>query len=166
MPPIHILLVDDSPEFLESAKRFLAGDPHIEIVGCVLSARDALEQVRQLHPDLVLMDLAMPEMNGLEATRQIKAQPDAPRVVILTLYDNPEYRAAAEAVRADGFVAKSDFGAQLLPLIHTLFAQPPAPDHEGGVESARSQNSAMIFVSAAPLLSATKSGMVGTAKLT
>ena len=63
----------------------------------------------------------MPSMNGLEATRQIKALPGAPCVVILTLQDNPEYRLAAESVRADGFIAKSEFGTQLLPLIHTLF---------------------------------------------
>jgi len=67
------------------------------------------------------MDVAMPGMNGLEATRQIKARPAAPRVVILTFYDNPEYRAVAQTVGADGFVTKSDFAAQLLPLIYALF---------------------------------------------
>jgi DNA-binding NarL/FixJ family response regulator len=103
----------------------LSASLHIEIVGRALSGRDALEQVALLHPDLVLMDLAMPEMNGLEAARRIKVQPDAPRVVILTLYDNPEYHAVAGAVGADGFVAKSEFGTQLLPLIHKLFANPP-----------------------------------------
>jgi len=123
--PIRILLVDDSPEFLESATRFLSVDPHIEIVGRALAGHDALEQVARLRPDLVLMDLAMPEMNGLEATHHIKAQPGAPCVVILTLYDNSEYRAVAETVGADGFLSKSEFGTQLLPLIHTLFANPP-----------------------------------------
>jgi PAS domain S-box-containing protein len=129
--PIRILLVDDSPGFLQSAASFLSADPLFEIVGLALSGRDALEQVAQLHPDLVLMDLAMPEMNGLEATRHIKAQPGGPRVVILTLHDNPEYQAAAQAVGADGFVAKSEFGAQLLPLIHGLFAG-PSPQALGG----------------------------------
>jgi DNA-binding NarL/FixJ family response regulator len=87
--------VDDSPEFLELVARCLAVAPHIEIVGRTRSGREALEQVARLQPDLVLMDLAMPGMNGLEATQRIKAQPGAPRVVMLTMYDDPAYRAAA-----------------------------------------------------------------------
>jgi DNA-binding NarL/FixJ family response regulator len=130
--PVRLFLVDDSPAFLEAAVCFLSADPDIEIVGLALSGREALEQVNRLHPDLVLMDLAMPGMNGLEVTRHLKAQSGAPRVVILTLYDNTEYRAASESVGADGFVAKSEFGTQLLPLIHRLFANslcefPPLP---------------------------------------
>lgn len=76
----------------------------------------------KLCPNLVLMDLAMPRMNGLEATRHIKAQPSAPYVVILTLNDSSEYRLASEAVGADGFVTKSEIGTTLLPLIDSLFA--------------------------------------------
>jgi DNA-binding NarL/FixJ family response regulator len=124
MPPRRVLLVDDNQDFLESAANFLASDPEIEIVGRASSGRCALEQVPVLKPDLVVMDLTMPEMNGLEATRRLKSQPDGPRVIILTLHDNPEYRAAAQEVQADGFVAKSELGLELLPLIRELFAQP------------------------------------------
>ena len=122
MPSLRILLVDDSPTFLESATRFLAMDARLEIIGCVLSGGEALEQVPKLRPDLVLMDLAMPGMNGLEATRHIKAKPSAPYVVILTLNDSREYRDAALAVGADGFVTKSEIGTALLPLLHSLLA--------------------------------------------
>ncbi len=121
MSPLRVLLVDDSHDFLESAARFLSEYPSLEIVGWTFSGRDARELVARLQPDLVLMDLTMPGMNGLEATRQIKALPGAPCVVILTLYDNHEYRSAAEAAGADGFVTKSELGTQLLPLIHTFF---------------------------------------------
>ena len=124
MTSVHTLLVDDSPEFLGAAARFLATDPQIEIVGYALSARQAIEEVTRLRPDLVLMDVAMPEMNGFVATRQIKERPNPPRVIVLTLYDNDEYRAQAKSAGADGFVAKSEFGTQLLPLIHALY-QPP-----------------------------------------
>ena len=62
----------------------------------------------------------MPGMNRLEATRRLKESPSAPRVVILTLHDTEEYRLAAEQARADGFIAKSDFGQKLLPLLETL----------------------------------------------
>lgn len=64
----------------------------------------------------------MPEMNGLEATRHLKEQPDAPHVVIMTLHDDPAYRTVAETACADGFISKTEFSAQLLPLIHGLFA--------------------------------------------
>ena len=127
MPPIRILLVDDSPEFLESAAGYLANQPDLRVVGRALSGPAALEQAAVLRPDLVLMDIALPGMNGLEAARQIKAWPAPPRIIILTLHDNPEYRSAAAAVRADGFVAKSDFGVQLLPVVRALFATRPEP---------------------------------------
>jgi DNA-binding NarL/FixJ family response regulator len=124
MTLVRTLLVDDSPEFLGAAARFLATDPQIEIVGHALSARKAIEEVTRLQPDLVLMDVAMPEMNGFVATRHIKERPNPPRIIVLTLYDNDEYRAQARAAGADGFVAKSEFGTQLLPLIHALYSSP------------------------------------------
>ncbi|MCL4562036.1 MAG: response regulator transcription factor [Chloroflexi bacterium] len=123
MSLIRVLLVDDNHEFLEATARFLSTDPSIEIVGHALSGKDVLTQVPSLKPDLVLMDLAMPDMNGLEATRQVKTYPQAPRVIILTFHDNDEYRSAASAVQVDGFIAKSDLGVELLPMIHSLFME-------------------------------------------
>jgi DNA-binding NarL/FixJ family response regulator len=123
MRSLRVLLVDDSPEFLESAARFLALHQELRIVGRAASGQAALEQVATLNPDLVLIDLAMPGMNGLEATRQIKAQPTAPRVVIMTLYDVAEYRTAARGASADGFIAKSSIRSQLLPMLAGIFAE-------------------------------------------
>jgi DNA-binding NarL/FixJ family response regulator len=127
MAPIRVLLVDDNPEFLDATERFLSTDSWLEIIGHTLSGEEALERTTSMKPDLVLMDLAMPKMNGLETTRHIKAMPGAPRVILLTLYDNYEYRSASEAVHADGFVAKSDLGVQLLSLIHHLFEDEQSP---------------------------------------
>jgi DNA-binding NarL/FixJ family response regulator len=121
MLPICVLLADDSPVFLELAARILSADPRFVVVGQAVSGHDVLEQVTLLDPDLVLMDWAMPGMNGLEATRRIKAQPGAPRVVMLTLHDHPEYRTAAKAAGADGFIAKWEFDTQLESLIHGFF---------------------------------------------
>jgi DNA-binding NarL/FixJ family response regulator len=120
MLPIQVYLVDDNPEFLQAAAHFLSTDPGIEIVGQALSSRYALANLARLEPDLVLMDLAMPELDGVEATRHIKKRAHAPCVIILTLYDSPEYRNQARAAGADGFVAKSEFGERLLPLIYEL----------------------------------------------
>ena len=124
MVPLRILLVDDSAEFLESAARFLTMYQELLLVGSASSGRDAIAQAAELKPDLVLIDLAMPELNGLETTRLLKARAEAPRVVIMTLYDNAEYRAAAREVAADGFIAKSAMRSQLFPMIASLFAKP------------------------------------------
>jgi len=121
-PFIRVLLVDDNPEFLKSAHRFLSLQPSLQVVGGVTSGADALGQIPRLTPHLVLMDWAMPEMSGLEATRLIKGQKDAPRVVILTLHDIPRYRLAAQSAGADGFISKADWSRQLMPLIQQLFS--------------------------------------------
>lgn len=120
LAPLCILLVDDSATFLDSATRFLAARQDLRVVGRALSGQDALRQVSTLKPDLVLIDLAMPGMNGLETTRLLKACSEAPRVVIMTLHDNSEYREAAGDA-ADGFIAKSAIRSQLIPMIASLF---------------------------------------------
>ena len=133
MTPLRVLLVDDSPRFLQLAARYLAADSRIEIVGSALSGREALEQVTALQPDLVFMDVAMPDMNGLEATRAIKERAGAVRVVIVTLYDNAEYRAAAQRVGADGFLAKSEFVTEVFDVITSLIDPAASPvDGAGG----------------------------------
>lgn len=114
--------MDDSPSFLELARRFLDGEPAVEVVGAVNSGRAAVEAVPKLEPDLVLMDLAMPEMNGLEATRLIKAAANPPRVIILTLYGAGAYGEAARAVGADGLVVKADLIGGLGPAIRSACA--------------------------------------------
>lgn len=120
MTSIHVLLVDDNAAFLNSALHLLAVDERCNVIGQAISGRDALEKTKLLCPDVVVMDLAMPEMNGLEATRQIKRCSKSPYVIILTLYDSPEYRTAVQLAGADGFVAKSEVGVALLPLIYAL----------------------------------------------
>ena len=122
MGKIRVLLVDDNPEFLEAATRFVATEPRIEVVGQALSGQEAVRETDKLQPDLVLMDYVMPDMNGIEATREIKIRAAVSRVVILTMHDLQEYRSQAEAAGADGFIAKADFGRDLLPLLAKLFA--------------------------------------------
>ena len=122
MNPIRVLLVDDNPDFIAALDRFLSSDVQIDVVGRVLSAKEALENVGYLNPDLVIMDLTMPEMNGLDATRQLKALSQPPQVIILTLHESKEYCRASKSVAADGFVVKSELGVELLPLIHSMFS--------------------------------------------
>jgi DNA-binding NarL/FixJ family response regulator len=122
---LRVLLIDDSPAFLQAACRHLAATERLEVVGQGRTGLEALEQSARLKPDLVLLDLAMPEMNGLEAAQRIKAQPQPPKVVILTLHDDPEHRAAALAAGADACLAKARLTADLLPLIRQLGSAAP-----------------------------------------
>jgi len=124
MSRLKVLLVDDNPEFLEVAADFLSQHPGMEIVGLARSGRQALQMAAELSPHLVIMDLSMPEMNGLEATRRIKTlPPPAPYVVILTLHEGAEFRSSAQGAGADNFVTKSEFGDLLVPLILHHFPQ-------------------------------------------
>ncbi len=121
---IRVLLVDDSVPFLDMESRFLSGLPQFQVVGSATSGEGAVSQVTSLRPDLVLMDLTMPGMNGLQATSHIKKQPNAPRVIIVTLHDQPAYRAMSEFAGADGFITKDNFGEPLMRMIHGLFGSP------------------------------------------
>jgi DNA-binding NarL/FixJ family response regulator len=114
-----VLLVDDSQVFLDAAARLLAGDRRIEVVGRAGSGAEALERLAGLSPDLVVVDWDMPGMNGLELSRRLKEQNAPPRVLMLTLHDLTEYRAAA-APYADGFLAKSATATDLLGVVHRL----------------------------------------------
>jgi two-component system NtrC family sensor kinase len=122
--PIRILLVDDSADFLESATRFLSSKAGIVVVGQAASGADVLAAVQTLRPDVVLMDVAMAGVSGLEATRQIKALADPPRVLLVSMYDSADLRALAEAVGADGFVGKWEFAASVLAAV---LSAAPAP---------------------------------------
>jgi DNA-binding NarL/FixJ family response regulator len=121
MGPVRTLLVDDNARFLAAARRLLATQADVEIVGHALSGRDALAAVDTLRPELVLMDLVMPEMNGLEATAAIKRGPNPPRVVIVTLEDSEEHRERARVVGADAVVGKATLTTTLSPLLREMF---------------------------------------------
>ena len=121
MGNLRLLLVDDNHEFVEQATQWLSGYQWIEIVGCAYSGQEALDEVTRLQPDLVLMDVAMPGMNGLETTRKIKQRLSAPRIVMLTLHDIPAYREEAQAAGTDGFISKPALHTELLRAIDSLF---------------------------------------------
>jgi DNA-binding NarL/FixJ family response regulator len=121
----RLLLVDDNLDFLRSTARFLSTTEDVEVIGCASSSRDALEQVGRLHPDLVLIDVAMPDLNGIEATRRMKAGPFAPLVVVTTLYEESRYRVKAKSAGADAVVAKPELGSRLLPIIRALTSSDP-----------------------------------------
>lgn len=119
--PVRTLMVDDHAMFLDELAHLLEETRGTNVVGRAASGEDALEQVARLRPDLVLMDITMPGMGGLEATRRLKTSAGAPRVIVLSLNEDPMYRRAALEVGANGFVPKSKLGTALLPMIYSLF---------------------------------------------
>jgi two-component system, NarL family, invasion response regulator UvrY len=119
---LKVFMVDDSPEVLSSVSQFLRETPGIEMVGVALSGEEALPELARLKPDVVLMDLSMPGMGGLEATRRIKAGVDPARVLLLSLYDAALFADDVRACGADGYLGKGQIGDHLVPLIMSLTA--------------------------------------------
>lgn len=104
---VRIIIVDDSPFIVRSLADFFKRQAGFEVVGTAGSGVEAVDRVAELTPDLVLMDIWMPEMDGLEATSRIKAGAGAPVVILCTIEDGPSIRAVAKDVGADDFVAKA-----------------------------------------------------------
>jgi two-component system response regulator DesR len=118
---IRTVVVDDSPSVLKALSSFLDLQHDFQLVGTATDGVHAVRRVVELEPDLVLMDLRLSGMNGLEATRQIKARSRAPAVIMVTADDTPESHAAASAAGTDGFVGKQHMFRQLRSTIRKLF---------------------------------------------
>ena len=126
MKRIKILLMDDSAPFARVTMEFLAENERLDVIGVACSCEEALERIRSDVPDLVLMDVNMPGgMSGIDLTAQIRASSDFPKIVVISLHDNQEYRVGALVAGADAFLAKQDFSTDLMPLIERLSASPP-----------------------------------------
>jgi DNA-binding NarL/FixJ family response regulator len=104
--PTRIVIVDDHDLAREGLQDMLADDPDIEVVGEAANGREALAICSRMRPDLVLMDVRMPEMDGLEATRAIKQEYPKISVLILTMHENPDYLLEALKAGAAGYVLK------------------------------------------------------------
>ncbi|WP_055520904.1 response regulator transcription factor [Streptomyces ossamyceticus] len=110
---IRVLIADDQMMVREGFSVLLGAMPDIEVVGEAVNGRDAVYRVRELSPDVVLMDIRMPEMNGIEATREIVAADGGAKVLVLTTFDLDEYVYQALRAGASGFLLK-DSGPTLL----------------------------------------------------
>jgi DNA-binding NarL/FixJ family response regulator len=117
---IRLLIVDDDP-LVRSALRFmLGGQADLEVVGEAGDGRAGIDLAGQLQPDVVLMDIRMPRLNGLDATRSLLATEDPPRVIVLTTFDADEYVAEALAAGADGFLLKDTPPPQVVEAIRKV----------------------------------------------
>jgi two-component system response regulator NreC len=114
MPPVRVLICDDHTLFSEGIKAILNHESSLEVIGVVRDGRQAVEKVKELHPDIVLMDIAMPDLSGFEATRRVHEVDPAVKVLMLTMHDEEELVARCLEAGAAGYIIKDAPASQLV----------------------------------------------------
>ena len=120
--PVQVLVVDDDHLMRAGLRGVLSNDAAIEVVGEAQDGRDAIYRTRLLRPDVVLMDVRMPDLDGISATRELLAAFPAVKVVILTTFEQDDYIFGALAAGASGFLLKRTSPEELVAAIHTIAA--------------------------------------------
>jgi DNA-binding NarL/FixJ family response regulator len=120
--PVRVLIVDDDQLMRAGLRGVLSSDPRIEILGEAADGREAVLRSRRLQPDVVLMDIRMPDLDGIGATREVLAAVPAARVVILTTFEQDDYIFGALSAGASGFLLKRTAPEELIAAIHTIAA--------------------------------------------
>ncbi len=121
MAKIRLLIVDDHTLFRESLHSHLNSIENIEVVGEAGDGIEALQKTRELNPDVVLMDFAMPELNGLQATRQIKKKNPSVKILILTMYETGQHIHEILRAGASGYILKKAPTQELVSAIQAVF---------------------------------------------
>ncbi len=121
MDKIKILVVDDHAILRDGIRALFGLHDDIEIVGEASEGKEAIEKARELAPDLILMDIAIPGMDGLEATRRITKKNPTMKVLVLTQHDNREYILSAIKAGAAGFVPKRALSSELVSAIRAVY---------------------------------------------
>ncbi|MBN2441238.1 MAG: response regulator transcription factor [Spirochaetales bacterium] len=122
MEKISILLAEDHIVVREGIKDLIQRENDMEVVGEASTGGEAVRMAQNLNPDIVLMDIAMPEMNGIEATKKIKSSHPHISILILTAYDNEEFIFAVIEAKAAGYMLKNVRGQELLNAIRAVYA--------------------------------------------
>ena len=118
---IRVVLVDDHPLVLDGISARLKEEASLEVVGMANDGRQALELVAELKPDVVLMDISMPVMNGFEATERLRAEQPEVKVLILSMHENREYIVKLIQCGAAGYVLKDVSSVELVTAIETVY---------------------------------------------
>ena len=116
------MLVDDHPMMLEGLEGLLSRQQHIEIVGTTNSGSEAVEIAVDLHPDVIVLDISMPDMNGIEAAKRIQAESPTARILFHSVYDDKEYVRQFVASGAKGFITKRSNPQDVLQAIEAVAA--------------------------------------------
>ncbi len=144
--PIAVALIDDQQLVRAGFRMVIDSQPDLSVVVEASDGQQALTELAARHVDVVLMDVQMPKMDGIEATRRLLADPDAPKVVVLTTFDNDEYVMSAIRAGASGFLLKDVPPEQLLDAIRTV--------HRGGDAVIEARATRRLLQHVGPLLEA------------
>ena len=120
MKKLRVLLADDHKVVRDGLRLLVDGQRDMQVIGEAGNGREALRQARDLKPDVVVMDLSMPELNGLQATQRLKAEQPEIKVVALTVHEDPSYLLQLCKARAVGYVLKRSAGDDLIHAIRTV----------------------------------------------
>ena len=115
---VTLFLADDHTIVRQGLAKLLEGEPHLRVVGEAENGREAVEKVEELKPDIVLMDIAMPMLNGIEATRQIRKICPQTKVIILSMHSHDRYISELFGLGASGYLLKSSTGTDIIKAIH------------------------------------------------
>lgn len=119
----RILVVDDVAAVRTGLRALLTSD-HLEICGEAENGKQAVDQVKELVPDIVLIDISMPVMDGLRATLEIRRVAPSTKIVLFSIHDGPQAKSVARMVGADALVSKGAASFDLVPTLRRLFATP------------------------------------------
>lgn len=119
---IRVLLADDHAVVRDGLRALLQAQPGIEVVGDISNGREAVRETQRLRPDVVVMDIAMPELNGIEATLQIQEISPSPRILILSMHSTTEHIFRALQAGARGYLLKDSAGKEVVEAVRVVHA--------------------------------------------
>ncbi len=120
MKPYHLILADDHLMFRQGIKKFIEGNPNLKIIGEASNGLELLNLLKETPPDLILMDISMPQMQGLETVKEIKKKYPKVKILILTMHKNNEYLNYALSLGVEGYLLKEDSDQELFTAIDTV----------------------------------------------
>lgn len=120
MTSVRVFLADDHEAVLRATATLLG--PNFEVVGTAMDGRALIEGALRLKPDLIIVDISMPVLNGIESVRQLKQAGSTAKIVFLTVHDDPDFAQAAIAVGASGYVVKPRMASDLIPAVQEVLA--------------------------------------------
>lgn len=120
--PIHILVVDDHEIVRKSIMAMLAREPDLQVVGTAVNGREAVQLAQTLTPDVIVMDISMPELDGIRAAGKIQALDISPHIIMLSMHHNSALVQQARQNGATGYIVKQQASSELIPAIRAAVA--------------------------------------------
>lgn len=115
-----IIIADDNDQFIKKAIEYINKNLSIPLIGISFNGNEAIKKIEKIMPDIVIIDIALTGINGLEGAAEIKKMENPPRVIITSDYDNSDYRNLALKAGADAFIAKEKFDTQFLLILKMI----------------------------------------------